>query len=66
MGVNKARELCFHLLFLIEQTSLCCDVVDFDGQVIAIVAGPRDARHGHDNDEDRLFDKAATSLPLHF
>jgi NADPH2:quinone reductase len=45
-------------------TGLCADVVDVDGQVVAIATGPRDATHGEpDNDEDRLFDKSAT---VHF
>ena len=45
-------------------TSLCADVVDVDGQVVAIATGPRDATHGEpENDEDHLFDKSAT---LHF
>ena len=45
-------------------TSLCADVVDVDGQVVAIATGPRDATHGEpENDEDRLFDKSAT---VHF
>jgi NADPH:quinone reductase-like Zn-dependent oxidoreductase len=42
-------------------TGLCCDVVDFDGHVISIVQGPRDASHPpEENDEDRLFDRSAT------
>lgn len=42
-------------------TSLCSDVVDIEGHVVAIASGPRDATHGEaDNDEDRLFDKSAT------
>jgi NADPH:quinone reductase-like Zn-dependent oxidoreductase len=45
-------------------TSLCADVVDVDGHVVAIATGPRDATHGEaENDEDRLFDKSAT---VHF
>jgi NADPH:quinone reductase-like Zn-dependent oxidoreductase len=42
-------------------TSLCSDVVDVEGHVVAIASGPRDATHGEaENDEDRLFDKSAT------
>lgn len=42
-------------------TSLCTDVVDVEGHIVAIASGPRDATHGEaDNDEDRLFDKSAT------
>jgi NADPH:quinone reductase-like Zn-dependent oxidoreductase len=42
-------------------TSLCTDVVDVEGHVVAIASGPRDATHGEaENDEDRLFDKSAT------
>ena len=42
-------------------TSLCSDVVEVDGHVVAIVSGPRDATHGEpESDEDRLFDKSAT------
>jgi NADPH:quinone reductase-like Zn-dependent oxidoreductase len=45
-------------------TSLCADVVDVDGHVVAIATGPRDATHGEpENDEDHLFDKSAT---VHF
>ena len=41
-------------------TSLCSDVVEVEGQVVAIFSGPRDATHGEpENDEDRLFDKSA-------
>jgi NADPH:quinone reductase len=42
-------------------TSLCCDLVDFDGHVISIVDGPRDALHtGGEHDTDRLFNRSAT------
>jgi NADPH:quinone reductase-like Zn-dependent oxidoreductase len=42
-------------------TSLCTDVVDVEGHVVAIASGPRDATHGEvENDEDRLFEKSAT------
>lgn len=42
-------------------TSLCTDVVDVEGHVVAIASGPRDATHGEaESDEDRLFDKSAT------
>jgi NADPH:quinone reductase len=41
-------------------TSLCSDVVEVEGHVVAIFSGPRDATHGEvENDEDRLFDKSA-------
>ena len=42
-------------------TGLCCDIVDFDGHVVSIVQGPRDATHPpEENDEDRLFNRSAT------
>jgi NADPH:quinone reductase-like Zn-dependent oxidoreductase len=42
-------------------TSLCCRVVDFDGHVVSIVAGPSDAAHaGAQSDEEQLFDRSAT------
>jgi len=41
-------------------TGLCCDIVDFEGHVISIVQGPRDAAHPpEDDDENRLFDRSA-------
>jgi NADPH2:quinone reductase len=41
-------------------TSLCSDVVEVEGHVVAIFSGPRDVTHGEpENDEDRLFDKSA-------
>jgi NADPH:quinone reductase len=42
-------------------TALCCDIVDFEGHVISIVQGPRDASHpSEEDDENRLFDRSAT------
>jgi NADPH2:quinone reductase len=42
-------------------TGLCCDIVDFEGHVVSIVQGPRDASHPpEENDEDRLFNRSAT------
>jgi NADPH:quinone reductase len=41
-------------------TSLCCDLVDFDGHVLSIVNGPQDVAHeGGENDADRLFNRSA-------
>lgn len=41
-------------------TGLCCDIVEFDGQVISIVRGPRDDSHPpEDDDENRLFNRSA-------
>jgi NADPH:quinone reductase-like Zn-dependent oxidoreductase len=42
-------------------TNLCCDVVGFEGQVVSIVNGPKDAsRDVAIADEDGLFNKSAT------
>jgi NADPH:quinone reductase-like Zn-dependent oxidoreductase len=42
-------------------TGLCCDIVDFEGHVISIVQGPRDAsRPPEEDDENRLFNRSAT------
>jgi NADPH:quinone reductase len=42
-------------------TGLCCDIVEFEGDVISIVQGPRDASHPpEEDDENRLFDRSAT------
>jgi NADPH:quinone reductase len=42
-------------------TGLCCDIVDFEGHVISIVQGPRDASRAPDeDDENRLFNRSAT------
>jgi NADPH2:quinone reductase len=41
-------------------TGLCCDVVDFGGNVISIVQGPRDDSHPpEEDDENRLFNRSA-------
>jgi NADPH:quinone reductase-like Zn-dependent oxidoreductase len=41
-------------------TGLCCDIVDFNGDVISIVNGPRDDSHPpEDDDENRLFNRSA-------
>jgi NADPH:quinone reductase-like Zn-dependent oxidoreductase len=41
-------------------THLCCDVVDFEGDVVSVVNGPKDQSHGAaDADEDQLFDRSA-------
>jgi NADPH:quinone reductase-like Zn-dependent oxidoreductase len=41
-------------------TGLCCDSVDFDGDVISIVNGPRDDSHPvEEDDENRLFNRSA-------
>lgn len=41
-------------------THLCCDVVDFEGDVVSIVNGPKDQSHGAaEADEDQLFDRSA-------
>jgi NADPH:quinone reductase-like Zn-dependent oxidoreductase len=41
-------------------TGLCCDIVDFDGDVISIVNGPRDDSHpAEEDDENRLFNRSA-------
>ncbi|MGH6892559.1 MAG: quinone oxidoreductase family protein [Dongiaceae bacterium] len=42
-------------------THLCCDTVEFEGDVVSIVNGPSDASHDAATaDEDILFDKSAT------
>jgi NADPH2:quinone reductase len=42
-------------------THLCCDVVEFEGDVVSVVNGPRDQSHGvTEADEDNLFDRAAS------
>jgi hypothetical protein len=41
-------------------TLLCCDVVDFEGDVVSVVNGPKDQSHGvAEADEDQLFDRSA-------
>jgi NADPH2:quinone reductase len=41
-------------------THLCCDVVDFEGDVVSVVNGPKDQSHGAaEADEDQLFDRSA-------
>lgn len=41
-------------------THLCCDTVEFEGDVVSIVNGPVDASHDPATaDEDNLFDKSA-------
>jgi NADPH:quinone reductase-like Zn-dependent oxidoreductase len=41
-------------------THLCCDVVDFEGDVVSVVNGPKDQSHGiAEADEDPLFDRSA-------
>jgi NADPH:quinone reductase len=41
-------------------THLCCDVVDFEGDVVSVVNGPKDQSHGAAQaDEDNLFDRSA-------
>lgn len=41
-------------------THLCCDTVEFEGDVVSIVNGPMDASHDAATaDEDILFDKSA-------
>lgn len=41
-------------------TSLCCDVVDFEGIVVSIVKAPKDNSHGPaEADEEALFRKSA-------
>lgn len=41
-------------------THLCCDVVDFEGDVVSVVNGPKDQSHGTaEADEDLLFDRSA-------
>jgi NADPH:quinone reductase len=41
-------------------THLCCDVVDFEGDVVSVVNGPKDQSHGTaEVDEDLLFDRSA-------
>jgi NADPH:quinone reductase len=41
-------------------TRLCCDLVNFEGDVISIVEGPRDSAQADGGDEDALFNKSAT------
>jgi NADPH:quinone reductase-like Zn-dependent oxidoreductase len=42
-------------------TNLCCDVIDYEGHVVSIVNGPRDASQDIAvTDEERLFEKSAT------
>jgi NADPH:quinone reductase len=42
-------------------THLCVDAVDFEGTVVSIVNGPKDASHAPDaSDENTLFDKSAS------
>ena len=41
-------------------THLCCDCVEFEGDVVSVVNGPRDQSHGAaEADEDNLFDRSA-------
>ena len=41
-------------------THLCCDAVEFGGDVVSVVNGPKDQSHGIDEaDEDNLFDRSA-------
>lgn len=41
-------------------THLCCDVVNFEGDVVSVVNGPKDQSHGAaEADEDQLFDRSA-------
>jgi NADPH2:quinone reductase len=41
-------------------THLCCDVIDFEGDVVSVVNGPKDQSHGvAEADEDQLFDRSA-------
>ena len=41
-------------------THLCCDTVEFGGDVVSVVDGPKDQSHGPDQaDEDNLFDRSA-------
>ena len=41
-------------------THLCCDSVEFEGDVVSVVNGPMDQSHGAaEADEDNLFDRAA-------
>jgi NADPH2:quinone reductase len=42
-------------------THLCCDAVEFEGNVVSVVNGPKDQSHGQaEADEDQLFDRSAT------
>lgn len=41
-------------------THLCCDVVEFGGDVVSVVDGPKDQSHGPDKaDEDQMFNRSA-------
>lgn len=41
-------------------THLCCDAVDFEGDVVSVVNGPRDETHPRvEADEDNMFDRSA-------
>lgn len=41
-------------------TQLCCDTVEFEGDVVSVVNGPKDISHGAAvADEDNLFDRSA-------
>jgi NADPH:quinone reductase len=41
-------------------THLCCDTVEFGGDVVSVVDGPKDQSHGPDQaDEDQLFNRSA-------
>jgi NADPH:quinone reductase-like Zn-dependent oxidoreductase len=41
-------------------THLCCDTVEFEGDVVSVVNGPKDQSHeSAEADEDNLFDRSA-------